>query len=60
MRTGELTRLPRQVPGEATRPAHLAVLETSVNKAEACGVRRLGLPGQPNGDLTSSDREVPR
>lgn len=42
MRTGKVTRLPAQVSREATRPAHLVVLETSLNKAEACGV---GHPG---------------
>lgn len=34
VRTGKLTRSPAQVPGEATRPAHLVALETTRNKAE--------------------------
>ena len=43
VRTGKLnpllpsTQLPALVPGEARRPAHLVVLETSRNKAHTCG-----------------------
>lgn len=48
VRAGKLTPLPAQVPGEARRPAHLVVLETSRNKAETCGERRVGFTGQPH------------
>lgn len=38
-RTGNLTELPASVPlgGEATRPAHLVVVETSRSEAKPCG-----------------------
>lgn len=61
VRTGnvKLTPLPAQVPGEARRPAHLVVLETSNNKPETCGDERLGERTNQTNDLTSPDREAP-